>query len=128
VEARLSALEKEARLRFYIQVLLAPALLAIFGFLFTEQIESKKSDLQIVEREAKRAEAITAAMPYLSTAPSQRAWLQQSVLSTIVDDPEVRMKISVVVSQVVKAERDALVANLLTLPRLWRTCFARKAF
>jgi hypothetical protein len=114
LKARIAALEKEGRFRFYVQVLLAPVVLTIFGFVFTQQIERQKSDLQTVEREAKRAEAITAAMPYLSTGPSQRALLQQSVLSTIVSDAEVRNKISVVVAQVVKTERDAVVANLLT--------------
>ncbi len=112
MEIRLAKIEKEGRVRFLVQVWMAPAALALIGFLFSQHLEYQRADLQQVEREAKRAEAITAAVPLLTTGPAQRALLEQAVLSTIVADKNVRDKISVVVNAVVKEERDKLVANL----------------
>jgi hypothetical protein len=89
--------------------------MALIGLFFSQHLESKRAELQAVEREAKRVEAITGAMPYLAAGPAQRALLQQAVLSTIVaDNKDVRDKISVVVEEVVRAERNKLVANLTT--------------
>ena len=111
LQTRLGRLEKESRLRFIGQVFIGPGLMALIGLGFGIHLENVKAELQSMERESKRVEAISGMIPHLSAGPPERALLAEAVVSHIVEDKDVRGKIARLVATVAKSGADAIAAR-----------------
>lgn len=108
LQVRISKMEKESRLRFIGQVFIGPGLMALIGLGFGIYLEQIRAELQSVEKESKRVEAITGMIPHLSAGPPERALLAEAVVSHIADDKDVKDKIARLVTLVVTSGADAI--------------------
>ncbi len=111
IQARIDKMEKESRLRFIGQVFIGPGLMALIGLGFGIYLEQFKADLQSLDKESKRVEAITGMIPHLSAGPPERALLAEAVVSHIVNDQEVKDKIARLVALVATSGADAIASK-----------------
>jgi hypothetical protein len=86
MNSRLNKLERESRLRFIVQFIVAPIVVAGIGIYFNFQIEKTKSDLQRLEVDAKRVDTVKGMLPELFSDTPERALIAEAVVTTIVDE------------------------------------------